>query len=77
MENCREIKIPLIKNKESINEANIILLQQKVSALTEKLDSVETELIEVKKAISKNDYSIKIICLLLGLILGLIIIYHR
>lgn len=77
MENCKEIKIPLIKNKESINEANIILLQQKVSVLTEKLDSIETELIEVKKEVSKNDYLIKMICLLLGLLFGLIILYHR
>ena len=77
MENCEEIKIPLIKNEELVNEANIILLQQKVSTLTEKLDSTEAELIEVKKAVSRNDYLIKMICLVLGALFGLIILYHR
>ena len=77
MENCEEIKIPLIKNKELVNEANIILLQQKVSTLTEKLDSTEAELIEVKKTVSRNDYLIKMICLVLGTLFGLVILYHR
>lgn len=71
------IKVPLIKNKELINEANVILLQQKVSTLTKKLDSTEAELIEVKKAVSRNDYLIKMICLVLGALFGLIILYHR